>query len=98
MPAHYYATVSMSGQTSWLVKDNIGHSEDGPSDKRLVIQFSGAIPPSWVKIASYGYVIDLAELAEQEASLFQWKWLKSFRFARAKASKTNKGFTFDAQL
>lgn len=88
----------MNGQESWRVTNNAGLSEGGPSDKRLVIQFSGVTPPLWVKKASYGYVIDVGELAKQEPSLFRWKWLNQSRFARVKATKTERGFSFDAQF
>ena len=78
--------------------NSTGLSEDGPSDKRLVIHLSGATPPSWVKIASYGYVIDLEELGVLEPSLFKWKWISVSRLARVKVTKTDRGLTFDAQL
>lgn len=77
MPAYFIATMMESGHISWRPRFTTGLSDDGPDDKRLIIEFSGRIKNvPWINISSYGYTVDMDSLVDTVPTLFDKNWIR----------------------
>jgi len=100
MPAHYIATMMASGDINWRSKFTSGLSNDGPDDKRLIIDFFGNIKSvPWITVASYGYVADLNVLVDNVPVLFDKKWIRGKGLRRATiTSASENSFIIEIQI
>jgi hypothetical protein len=98
MPALFIARTMRAGNVIWRPKTSEGLTDDGPPDKRLIIQFHGRRAPGWVKVTSYGYAVDIGALAAETPSLFDKKWLHGRGLTRAVVSRSADALSFDIQL
>lgn len=100
MPAYYIANMMASGDISWRPKFTSGLSDDGPDDKRLIIDFFGntkSVP--WITIASYGYAVDMDVLVDKVPVLFDKKWIRGKGFRKASITPgSEKSFVIDIQI
>jgi hypothetical protein len=98
MSALFIARTMEAGNVTWRATTSQGLTEDGPPDKRLIIQFHGRRAPGWVKVTSYGYAVDIGALAAETPSLFDKKWLHGRGLIKAVVSRTANALSFDIQL
>jgi len=98
MPALFIARTMDAGNVTWRAKTSHRLTDEGPPDKRLIIQFHGRCPPVWVRVTSYGYAVDIGALAAEAPSLFDKKWLHGRGLTRAIVSRSADAFSFDIQL
>lgn len=99
MPAVYIATMMDAGNVKWRPRSSEGLGEDGPSDRTMVIDFSGnvaALP--YLTKASYGDVLDIRALARDVDILFNKEWLKGIQYAKADIVLTENGARIVAKI
>lgn len=100
MPAYYLATMMASRDIKWRPKFTSGLTDDGPDDKRLIIEFSGDIKNiPWITIASYGYAININILVNDVPILFDKNWLRGKGLRKANITKGSENtFVIDIQM
>jgi len=78
MPAWYMAIMMETGKVQWHPKVNADVSDDGPDDRKLIIEFEGDLENMpWVSNLSCGSAkVDLNILAATVPELFDKAWLK----------------------
>lgn len=101
MPAVYLGTQMDDGSLKWRPKFSTGIIDEGPEDKRLVLELSGnpldllALP--WVTKIPSGYAVDLDMLADS-VSIFEKKWLRGQGLRKAQLRLGGNNLSLEIQL
>jgi hypothetical protein len=99
MPAMYIATMMESRHITWRPKFTSGLSDEGPDDKRLIIEFSGSLSEvPWLIATSDSYDVDLEALSKSVPELFDKKWLRAQGQRQANISVIGNNYIIEVQL
>ena len=99
MPAVYIGTLYEGGNIEWRPKFSSGHSDDGPDDRRLILDFRGSLSGiPWINIASYGFAVNIDALADSVPEFFDKKWLRGQGLKKAIISESGDHYIIDIQV